>query len=290
MTRPILAVLLTVVATTAACRDAAVPAKDAPARASAVPPSPSEGCRTGGTMPVLDGERRRLDVEGVERSYFIDAPGAPSDAPLPLVLAFHGFRHDGGGMRTGSGFAELAAGGQLIAVHPDGRAGVELLGTTGRGWDTGPDDRRDVVFVRALLDRIEGERCVDRRRIFATGFSNGAFLANLLGCQLGDRVAAIAAVSGARALDGCVPAAPMPVLFFHGTADRIVPPGLTAAARGWWRGANHCEAGDDEPRDGCVAARGCAADVVYCESPLAHTWPRNATSTLWRFFQSHPRG
>ena len=106
--RPILAVLLTVVVTTAACRDAAVPAKDEAVRANAVPASPSAGCRAGGTMPVLDGERRRLDVDGVERSYLIDAPGAPSDAPLPLVLAFHGFRHDGGGLRTGSGYSMIS--------------------------------------------------------------------------------------------------------------------------------------------------------------------------------------
>jgi polyhydroxybutyrate depolymerase len=290
MTRGTSAALLVVAVTgLAACRQASSPAGDDATAPPAVAASPSEGCRAGGGFPGLDGERRRLAVDGEERAYLIDAPASPTDTALPLVLVFHGFRHDAAGLRSGSGFAGLAAGGQLIAVHPDGRAGVELLGTTGRGWDTGPDDHRDVAFVRALLDQIERDRCVDRRRIFATGFSNGAFLANLLGCELADRLAAIAAVSGARALDGCAPAAPMPVLFFHGTADRVVPPGLTAAARGWWRVVNHCDPADDPPRDGCVAAHGCAADVVYCEGPLAHTWPRNATSRMWRFFQSHPR-
>ena len=252
-------------------------------------PAPSAGCRAGDAFSALAGERRRITVGGEERSYLIDAPAAAGDMPLPLVLAFHGFRADAGGLRNGSGFAELAAGGQLIAVHPEGRTGVELLGTTGRGWDTAPDDERDVAFVRALLDAIEGERCVDGRRVFATGFSNGAFLANVLGCRLADRLAAVAAVSGARALDRCAPAAPMPVLFFHGTADRVVPLGVTTAARAWWRAANHCAPGDDEPRDGCVAARGCAADVVYCEHPFAHTWPHDATMRMWRFFQAHPR-
>ncbi len=284
-------VIVLVVGGIAGCRGADTTARGATAAAATptVAPSPSAGCRGAANYAALAGERRRITVGGEERSYLIDAPAAPGDTPFPLVVAFHGFRADAGGLRSGSGFAELAAGGQLIAVHPEGRSGVELLGTTGRGWDTAPEDERDAAFVRALLDTIERERCVDRRRIFVTGFSNGAFLANLLGCRLADRLAAVAAVSGARALDRCTPAAPMPILFFHGTADRVVPLGVTTAARSWWRAANHCAAGEDEPRDGCVAAPGCAADVVYCEHPFAHTWPRNATTKMWQFFRDHPR-
>jgi polyhydroxybutyrate depolymerase len=175
-----------------------------------------------------------------------------------------------------------------VAIHPEGRDDVRLMSRVGRGWDLGPDDTKDLPFVTAILDAVEQERCIDRRRIFATGFSNGGFLVNLLGCRLADRLAAVAAVSGARALDPCTPAAPLPVLFFHGTADQVVPVRMTAAARAWWRSANHCGA-DDETREGCRAARGCAADVVVCEGPQGHTWPVDATSRIWEFFQAHPR-
>lgn len=248
---------------------------------------PSAGCRAG-AVTALVGERRTVVVDGETRRYLVDAPAGAGDVPKPLVVAFHGFRHDGAGLRAGIGLAELAAQGALVALHPDGRDGVELLGTTGRGWDTGPNDSRDAAFVVALLDQVEQERCIDRRRIFATGFSNGGFLVNLLGCQLADRLAAVAAVAGARALDDCHPAAPMPILFFHGTADRVVPLGLSRAALSWWRAADHCEPADDE-RDGCLSARGCAADVVLCAGGQGHTWPRDATDRLWRFFQAHPK-
>jgi polyhydroxybutyrate depolymerase len=254
---------------------------------SEVAAEPSAGCRAGSLAAVV-GQRRTLVVAGLARSYLVDAPAGAADAPLPLVLAFHGFRHSAAGLRDGIGLAERAAAGAFVAVHAEGREGVRLLDTTGRGWDTGPDDAADDAFVRAILDAVEAERCIDRRRIYALGFSNGGFVSNLLGCRLADRLAAVAPVAGARALDACTPAAPRPILFFHGRADRIVPPRLTAAAVAWWRRANRCGDGDDAGT-GCHVARGCAADVAFCEGPQAHTWPRDATDRIWEFFRAHPR-
>jgi len=262
-------------------------AEPEPVGPAAMAPAPSAGCRAG-DVAALVGERRQLVIDGDPRTYLIDASAGPADVPRPLVLAFHGFRHSAAGLRSGIGLAERAAAGEFVAIHPDGREGVSLLNSVGRGWGTAPDETRDLAFIGALLDTIEQERCIDRRRIFATGFSNGGFLANLLGCRLADRLAAVAAVAGARALDSCQPAAPIPILFFHGTADQVVPWRLTVAARAWWRRANHC--GDsDEPRDGCQAARDCAADVVVCEGPQAHAWPADATRRIWEFFATHPR-
>ncbi|MEO6026193.1 MAG: hypothetical protein ABIR79_04940 [Candidatus Binatia bacterium] len=274
----------------ASCHTTAEPimgSSSAVAAAAALAPVPSAGCHPG-ALPAAVGARRTLVVAGAERSYLIDAAASPADRPRPLVLAFHGFQHSAAGLRARIGLAEHAAAGDFVAVHAEGRDGVRLLNTTGRGWDLGPEGTGDAVFVRAMLDAVEQERCIDRRRIFATGFSNGGFLSNLLGCQLADRLAAVAPVAGARALDTCAPAAPMPILFFHGTADKVVPPRLTTVAEGWWRGANHC--GDREgARAGCTTSRGCAADVVVCEGPQGHAWPSDATARIWEFFQAHPR-
>jgi polyhydroxybutyrate depolymerase len=254
---------------------------------AAVAPAPSAGCRAG-DLAALVGERRQLLIDGEPRSYLIDAAAGSADVPRPLVLAFHGFRHSAAGLRSMIGLAERAATGAFVAIHPEGRDDVSLLNSVGRGWDTGPDETRDLAFVRALLDAIERERCIDRRRLFVTGFSNGGFIANLLGCRLADRLAAVAPVAGARALDTCEPAAPLPILFFHGATDQVVPPRLTVAARAWWRRANQCRDGD-ELREGCRIARDCAADVVLCEGPQAHTWPPDATRRIWEFFATHPR-
>ena len=245
----------------------------------------SSGCRPGDT-PALDDVRRTLMVGSDERSYLIDAPAAPADRPLPVVLVFHGFQDSAASIR-GAGFGTLARRGDMIAIHPDGHEGVRLLGTVGRGWDLGSSQTRDLDFVRALLDRIEAERCVDRRRIYATGMSNGAFFSNLIGCRMADRVAAIAPVAGGMALPACAPAQPVAVLMIFGRADDIVPPDLARGARDWWAQTLGCS-GHGE-RDGCTQYEGCRADVVYCEGPQAHAWPRDATERIWQFFTSHPK-
>src|SRR5207249_1247146 len=143
-------------------------------------PGPGAGCRAG-ALARARGERGILTVGGEERAYLIDAPAAPADRPLPLVLSFHRFRGSARGQRWWTGLGRLALREGFVAVHPEGHDGVHLLGTTGRGWDFRPGETRDTDFVRALLDGLERERCVDRRRVFATGMSNGAFFASLLG-------------------------------------------------------------------------------------------------------------
>ena len=259
----------------------------APAGPAGPPPWPSAGCDHA-AAPAVAGERRTLAVGAETRAYLIDAPAVSGDRPLPLVLAFHGFRDDAAGLRGSSGLVPLAASGALVAIHPEGHEGVELLSAVGRGWEFVGGDLRDRSFVRALLDAVEAERCIDRRREFATGFSNGAFFANYLGCALSDRLAAIAPVAGAEPLDGCPLSVPLPVLLFHGAEDPIVPVARISAAQEWWRKTNRC-AGIDRQQDGCLAASGCAADLVLCEGPQRHAWPADATARLWRFFQAHPK-
>jgi len=274
---------------TAAC-GRGLPGPDADERAALasaarVAPAPSRGC-TGG-RPAARAGRRHVLVGGEDRRYIVDAPVAPPDRPLPVVLSFHGFRGSARGQRWWTGWGALARREGLIAVHPEGHPGVELLNTTGRGWDIRPGDRRDVTFVGAILDALEEERCVDRRRVFATGMSNGGFFANLLGCELADRIAAVAPVAGALPLGNCAPARPVPVLLIHGRADKVVAPAMVRGARDWWVRADSC--GDRIEHDGCERFTGCAADVVYCEGAQAHRWPGDATARIWRFFQAHPR-
>jgi len=250
------------------------------------PADASAGCAAP-NVAAVSGERRRITVGGEERSYLLDAPPSAGGAARPVVLAFHGFRAGAAGLRVGTGLAALAERERVILVTPEGHEGVHLLGTVGRGWDLGPEETRDVAVVRALLDALERERCVDRRRVYATGMSNGGFFASLLGCRLADRIAAVAPVAGAMPLADCAPARPLPVLLTFGRADDIVPPTLMRAGRDWWAKVDVC--GEAHERDGCMQYERCAADVVACEGPQAHSWPPGTTERIWRFFASHPR-
>jgi len=248
--------------------------------ASGASSQPSRGCRSG-SLPPADAERR--DVAG--RDVLIDAPGGPADRALPLIVALHGFRSSPDDLRAGTRLGELARGGKAVVAYPTGHDDVVLLGTRGRGWDLRPEQTTDRDFITALLDRLEADRCIDQRRIYVTGFSNGGFAASLLGCQLARRLAAVASVAGALDLGDCKPERPVPILFLYGTADRVVPADVVRGGIDWWVARNRCRASN--VRAGCRRWGECAADVVACEGPQEHRWPADATDTIWRFFETN---
>ncbi|HEX4513733.1 MAG TPA: hydrolase, partial [Polyangiaceae bacterium] len=71
-------------------------------------------------------------------------------------------------------------------------------------------------------DQLESEYCVDVKRVFSSGFSNGGMMSHRLACELSDRIAAIGAVSGTIAIPTCTPTRPVPVLHIHGKDDIVV--------------------------------------------------------------------
>jgi polyhydroxybutyrate depolymerase len=63
-------------------------------------------------------------------------------------------------------------------------------------------------------------------RIYATGMSNGGFMSFLLACQLSNKIAAIASVTGSmttQTLNECDAQREVPILQIHGTNDPVVP-------------------------------------------------------------------
>jgi polyhydroxybutyrate depolymerase len=158
---------------------------------------------------------------------------------------------------------------------------------------------------------------VDARRTFATGFSNGAFLAYRLACQQSGRFLGVASVAGTEVLRRCRPKRPVSVLHIHGRDDRRVRfegailgrpwvPGALELARRW-RVRNHCPSGRTQTQRSLelLVSRttGCRHDaqvqLVAIEN-FGHAWPGasapygepstyNATSEIGRFFASLTR-
>ncbi|MBX3024654.1 hypothetical protein KF840_07065 [bacterium] len=275
---PLVATLLFVLATAAAATAAAAPL-------------PSSGCSR---TDIEHGRRltRTIDVAGTPRQVILDVPDSVKPGtPAPVLLDFHGFGHSGAGVWNVSGFKALAEREGFITAYPEGLP-VQL---TLRGQDvTGPGWRmdaiagnRDVAFTAALLDQLERDYCVDRRRIYATGFSNGAFFSQLLACAMADRIAAVAPVSGGTLRVDCAPARPVPILIQHGSEDDLIPVALGREVRDRWRALDGCtgEAEADGPtcqrwrcRDGAV--------VAYCEDAYPHRWPADATERVWTFLSA----
>jgi polyhydroxybutyrate depolymerase len=69
------------------------------------------------------------------------------------------------------------------------------------------------------VEDVASRVSIDRRRIYATGHSNGAMMAYRLAAERADLVAAIVAVAGAMDVDRFAPSRPVPVLHIHSTDD-----------------------------------------------------------------------
>jgi polyhydroxybutyrate depolymerase len=268
-----------------------VPALVTTAAASvAAAPLPSPGCEA---ATIEHGRRleRTIEVDGRRRAFILDVPeSVKAGVPAPLLLDFHGFGHSGAGVWKVSAFKPLAERTAFITVYPEGlpvRLQIRGQEREGAGWEISSiDGNRDLALVRTLLDDLGRRYCIDRRRVYSTGFSNGAYFSQLLACALAERIAAVAPVSGGKLRVACVPSRPVPILIQHGRQDPLIPAEQARAAVEAWVAANGCDAGAKQP-DGpaCTRYDHCRDNAVveYCEEDYVHTWPPQATDRVWQF-------
>jgi polyhydroxybutyrate depolymerase len=165
-----------------------------------------------------------LTSGNVQRDAILHVPtGYDKTKPTELVLNFHGFTSNAPEQVILTRMNAAADKRNIIVAYPDGVAASWNAGDCcGDSWTNNVDD---VQFTKDLLAKLEGDYCVDPKRVYAAGFSNGGFLSHRLGCEMSNVFGAIAPVSGVMGLDPstCTPQRAMPVLDFHGTGDPIVP-------------------------------------------------------------------
>lgn len=95
------------------------------------------------------------------------------------------------------------------------------------GRYTGPTQEiDDVGFLVAVMEDVAARTPIDRARVYLVGMSNGSTMAGRFACERPDLIAGIGQVAGtvgvaiaARAK----PAMPVPMISFHGSADRSAP-------------------------------------------------------------------
>lgn len=188
--------------------------------------SASEGCRVEQPAPGRTEEIVRSGED--ERSYVRYLPtGIDAEEPAPLIVDLTAYS-PASMQEAFSGFTTAAPDGRVLAdeegvvvVAPEPTNGAGALLTWNYvdtpGWS---DDQR---FVSDLLDAVEADACIDRDRIFLTGFAVGGVFASITACEHTERFAALATVAGLQSPAGCDPSKPLPVLAFHGTSDRFIP-------------------------------------------------------------------
>lgn len=257
--------------------------------------------------------------DALQRDYILYVPEDYNDSvAVPLVFNFHGLGSNALEQMFYGDFRPIADSVGFLVVHPEG---TEYNGVT--HWNVGGfivgSTVDDVGFTSALIDSLLVDYSIDQERVYATGMSNGGFMSFLLACQLSDRIAAIASVTGSMTwdtYDNCDPLMPKPVLQMHGTEDDVVPYDGAIFMKSiddvlqYWVGHNNCsttpiitDLPDLDPNDGSTVeyyVYGGGDNGVRVEHYKilggGHAWPGspfgpagtnydiNASEEIWNFF------
>lgn len=85
----------------------------------------------------------------------------------------------------------------------------------------------DVGYIKELVEDVSKKICIDKKRVYVTGVSNGGAMTNRLACEASDIFAAASPVAsyitdGISNVCASTLKHPMPILFYHGTGDSVV--------------------------------------------------------------------
>jgi len=163
-------------------------------------------------------------VNGVERQGLVFAPSlAAAGVKVPLVFAFHGH---GGNMHGAAMSMKIQTlWPEALVVYLQGLPTASKVDPHGNrpGWQhaVGEEGDRDLKLVDVALASLRAKYPVDDRRVYATGFSNGAFFNYLLWAARPSTFAAFAPCAG-RIWPTLHLTDPKPVLVIAGQADPLV--------------------------------------------------------------------
>jgi polyhydroxybutyrate depolymerase len=260
--------------------------------------------------------------DGLQRDYILYIPANYSGSTaVPLILNFHGYGSNATEQMWYGDFRSISDTAGFLVVHPEGTLFNGITHWNVGGWTIG-STVDDVGFTGALIDSLSSVYNIDAARVYATGMSNGGFMSFLLACQLSEKIAAIASVTGSmtpETYNNSNPQHPTPVLQMHGTADGVVPYNGAfytepiAEVLQYWVEYNNCnttpvftELPDIDPNDGSTVEHYAYNDGFsgvsvehYKIIGGGHTWPGSAfggagtnndidaSVEIWNFFSKY---
>jgi polyhydroxybutyrate depolymerase len=279
------------------------PLKDA----SSTDATTAQSCPAGQAAPTAGNKKTTLQHGGRARTYTLHVPsGLRAGLPIALVFDFHGAGGNGSQQQGMSGWASLGDREGFLTVFPDGVDGYwnvddKCCGTAGKSQID------DIGFVRAILDQLRADICIDPKRIYATGFSNGGGFTHRVGCDAADVIAAIAPMATDLRTQPCNPARPISMIEVRGMADSLEPyeGGLVGPEGGQyvlvgakeslklWAGINRCTDDSTEMEKYCEGHTKCedGVEADLCSlpnvdhSPYNNSLGFNVAATAWKVFQ-----
>ncbi|HET6573558.1 MAG TPA: PHB depolymerase family esterase, partial [Fimbriiglobus sp.] len=163
-----------------------------------------------------------VTVAGVGRRYLL--AGTSSAVGQPVVIVLHGTGGTAAWADDETGWSAVAAReGFALAIPeglpPDPHKPPKFL-TNPQRWTEGTED---VEFLSTVIADVLRRASGDPRRVYLTGFSNGAAMAFRFAAERAELLAAVAPVAGYCEVPDPKPSRPVPTLTVIGTADPLVP-------------------------------------------------------------------
>ena len=259
-----------------------------------------------------------MNYENTNRNFLVHfPPGFSNSQHLPIVFNLHGYSSDAAQQEFYSRMSETSDSNHFIVCYPNGIANSWNSGFT-IPYNSSPND---VGFISKIIDTLYTLYNVDLTRVYSCGMSNGGFQSYRLACDLENRIAAIASVTGAttdlQAIN-CVLSRKIPILEIHGTADPLVPYGGSTGIKSveqtisFWLGKDNCSSVNDtvhypdiDIHDSSTVERihyascGSGTEVMFYKiTGGGHTWPNayinyiygptnrdfDASQEIWNFF------
>ena len=283
-----------------------------------VPPDPVIDTITESCSPTSWNYRiQRCDLnhDNLERYYFLYRPeNLNLSESIPVLFALHGYGSTARNHLYYTNYAPMADNNNFIVVYPQGFPMRTVLASSNSHWNVGGwtigSDVNDVDFIDSVINLISKKIPIDEDRIYSSGMSNGGFMSYHLVCNLSNKIAAIASVTGSmtpETYEDCNPSHPTPVLQIHGLQDVTVPySGLSFMESipkviEYWRDFNSCDIEPDRIIQDNFSAgyvinideyKNCSNDVnvkLILHSTMGHTWPStnnhsvSASNEVWNF-------
>lgn len=159
---------------------------------------------------------------------------APKNLPLnrPLIISMHGFGQDAPYQQAQAKWEPIADTAKFVVVYPN---------ATEKRWDI--SGTSDIDFILAIIDNMYSRYGIDRSRVYLSGFSMGGMMSYYAITKIGDKIAAIAPISGyIMSGPNTNSTRPMPIIHIHGTSDDVVAfAGVEACINAWIK-RNGCPA------------------------------------------------
>lgn len=261
---------------------------------------------------------RTLTVGGLERTYILHIPpGLGSLRSAPVVFVFHGLNDFATSIQAMTGFNDIADKNGFLVVYPYGSGPSQAPswnagGCCGYAVENNMDEKE---FVRQMLSDLGTIIRVDPKRIYATGYDNGAMLVYRLACEMSNTFAAIAPVSGWLLTDPCQPQQPVSVVHVHGLDDKytggagaiiygekpnLVVPSVEQGIATWAQ-LDGCKGVAQVEKQGTVthtiyaSCQAGTAVELYAIKGWGHAWPPPlalptiSSPMIWNFFKAHPK-